>query len=138
RNLQVMLRTLFVTLALAGTMTTDAQSETTSSADLWKDLPVLQLERTAPLPPPDPEFDKTIKDLVEETGLDKRTPASDNPDGVESWGSVCVVDYSSVKPVVGGWEMENMVYPASSYKMYVLGEVTRQVCSGDRTLDDPT
>lgn len=92
-----------------------------------------------PLPDPDPEFTARIEALVKETGLDERTPADKNPDAEEEWSSICVVDLTDLsRPRVGGWEMDNFVYPASTYKMYVLGEAIRQVCAGERSLDDPT
>jgi beta-lactamase class A len=45
---------------------------------------------------------------------------------------------STSAPRMAGWEMDNFVYPASSYKMYVLGEAIRQVCAGELSLDTPT
>ncbi len=91
------------------------------------------------LPAVDAEFDRQIKELVVKAKLDERTPASENPDNEDEWASICVVDLADVNhPRVGGWEMENFVYPASTYKMYVMGEAIRQVCEGKLSLDQPT
>jgi beta-lactamase class A len=90
-----------------------------------------------PLPAPDPGFSEEIKALVIECGLDKMTAASENPDNEDEWASICVVDLSNIKrPVVGGWKETNFIYPASTYKMYILGEAIRQILVGKISLDD--
>lgn len=100
-------------------------------------LPVLTGFR--PLPSPDRNFSEQISRLVEEAGLDAVTPADQNPDREEEYSSICVVDLTSpTAPRVGGWKMENFLYPASTYKMYVVGEGIRQVCAGEKSLDDVT
>src|SRR5690606_24077087 len=87
----------------------------------------------------DPDFDRQIKELVVKAKLDEHTPADQNPDNEEEWSSICVVDLRDLEnPRVGGWEMENFVYPASTYKMYVMGEAVRRVCEGTLSLDQPT
>lgn len=92
-----------------------------------------------PLPAADADLNDQIAELVKKHGLDERTPASKNPDNEDEWASICVVDLRDVAaPRVGGWEMENFVYPASTYKMYVLGEAIRQVCEGTMDLDQAT
>jgi len=90
-----------------------------------------------PLPEPDDAFSDEIAVLVKETGLDELTPADTNPDKEDEWSSICVVDLSDLdRPRVGGWKMDNFVYPASTYKLYVLGEAIRQALAGEHTLDD--
>jgi len=92
-----------------------------------------------PLPAPDLAFQKQIEELVVKAHLDENTPASQNPDNEEEWASICVVDLADINaPRVGGWQQENFVYPASTYKMYVLGEAIRQICEGTLSLDQPT
>jgi len=92
-----------------------------------------------PLPPPDAAFQKQIEELVVKAQLDEHTPASQNPDNEEEWASICVVDLADINaPRVGGWQQENFVYPASTYKMYVLGEAIRQVCDDKLSLDRTT
>jgi len=106
---------------------------------LRADVVIPDLPGFRPLPPPDPVFERQIADLVRKAGLDEHTSATDNPDNEEEWSSVCVVDIRDItNPRVGGWEAENFVYPASTYKMYVVGEAVRQVCAGERSLDDLT
>lgn len=90
-----------------------------------------------PLPAEDPEFSAKIAKFVSEAHLDEMTSAAANPDNEDEWASICVVDLSDVAhPRVAQWKADNFVYPASTYKMYVVGEAVRQVCAGERTLDD--
>lgn len=104
---------------------------------LRPDVEIPDLVDFRPLPPADPDFSAQIRQLVEECDLNVLTPADQNPDGVDEWSSICVVDISDLdNPRVGSWQMNNFVYPASTYKMYVLGEAIRQVCEGDLDLDD--
>ena len=106
---------------------------------LRPDVTMPELPGFRPLPPADPQFSAKIAELVKQTQLDEHTPADKNPDNEEEWSSVCVVDLADpLKPRVGAWEADNFIYPASTYKMYVVGEAVRQVCAGERSLDDPT
>lgn len=90
-----------------------------------------------PLPPEDRAFSAALEPLVRAAALDEMTPAADNPDGEDEWASICLVDLSGPgAPRVAGWKAENFVYPASTYKMYVLGEAIRQVVEGRLHLDD--
>jgi beta-lactamase class A len=101
------------------------------------ELMMPELKNFRPLPKPDPAFSKVIARFVKESGLDEMTVADKNPDGEDEWSSVCVVDLSDPDhPVVGGWNEQNFVYPASSYKLYVLGEAIRQNLAGEYSLDD--
>ncbi len=104
---------------------------------LRPDIDMPELPAFTPLPSPDPEFNALITKLVKETRLDEITPASQNPDKHDEWSSVCVVDISDIDhPRVGGWKQDNFVYPASTYKLYILGEAIRQVVEGSISLDD--
>lgn len=104
---------------------------------LRPDIKIPDLPGFRPLPAPDPAFNSVIDRLVKETHLDEHTPASQNPDHEEEWSSICVVDLKDLAhPRVGGWEMDNFVYPASTYKLYVLGEAIREVVAGEHSLDD--
>lgn len=90
-----------------------------------------------PLPPEDPAMNARLAAMVEEVGLAERTPADKTPGDGEEWSSVCLVDLRDPRnPRTAGWEAENFVYPASSYKLYVLGEAIRQVCVGKLSLED--
>ncbi|MFH0793567.1 MAG: serine hydrolase [bacterium] len=114
-------------------------SALTSHAQLTlrPDVAIPKLNDFHPLPAPDSEFTSQIAALVKKAGLDEKTPASQNPDKEDEWSSICVVDISDINhPRVGGWEQENFVYPASSYKLYVLGETIRRVVEGTISLDD--
>lgn len=129
---------VFLWCVLSGTVMVRGQSTTGSLEHLWEQVPSPSMTADQwKLPGESPEFSASIVQLVKKHGLDAHTSAEENPDKVEAWGSICVVDLRERgKPVVGGWEIENFVYPASSYKMYVLGELIRQVCAGERSLDD--
>ncbi|MCX7718937.1 MAG: class A beta-lactamase-related serine hydrolase [Candidatus Sumerlaeaceae bacterium] len=106
---------------------------------LRPDITIPELPAFRPLPPSDPVFDAQIAELVKKARLDEHTSATENPDNEEEWSSICVVDIrDTARPRVGGWEADNFVYPASTYKMYVVGEAIRQVCAGERSLDDLT
>jgi len=104
---------------------------------LRPDIKIPELPAFRPLPAPDAAFSREIARLVAESHLDEHTPAADNPDKEEEWSSVCVVDISDLAhPRVGGREMDNFVYPASTYKLYVAGEIIREIVAGEHTLDD--
>ncbi len=101
------------------------------------EVKIPELPEFRPLPPPDAAFSQQIARIVEETRLDEHTPASANPDKEDEWSSICVVDLADLAhPRVGGWEMDNFLYPASTYKLYVLGEAVRQIIAGDHSLDE--
>lgn len=104
---------------------------------LRPDVVIPELPAFRPLPAEDVEFSQQIAGLVAESGLDEHTSATLNPDKEEEWATICIVDLGNpARPRVGGWEMDNFVYPASTYKLYVLGEAIRQVVSGEHGLDD--
>jgi beta-lactamase class A len=94
---------------------------------------------TLQLPAEDDEFTSAVVQLVHDAQLDEQVPADKNPDKEDETASICVVDLSDpAHERMAGWNADNFIYPASSYKMYVLGEAIRQVCAGERSLDDPT
>lgn len=104
---------------------------------LRPDVNIPELPGFNPLPASDPEFCRIIADLVKQSGLDEMTPAAQNPDNEDEYSSICVVDISDItKPRVGGWNQENFIYPASAYKLYVLGEAIRRVVEDSLSLDD--
>lgn len=109
------------------------------SAQLFSrsELIMPELNNFRPLPKSDPSFSEVISRFVRESGLDEKTPADKNPDGEDEWSSICVVNLADPDhPVVGGWKEQNFVYPASSYKLYILGEAIRQVLAGEYSLDE--
>jgi Beta-lactamase enzyme family len=106
---------------------------------LRSDLQIPEVPGFRALPKPDDAFTSAVQEIVRAAGLEEHTPAKDSADSKEEWASICVVDLTvPEKPVVGGWQECNFVYPASAYKMYVLGEAVRQVCTGKCKLDDMT
>lgn len=119
---------------IAGSAYADASGRAPTSAPLAV-LPVLQLK---PFPHVDTGFTSQVEQLVKDAKLDEMTPAEKNSDHEDEWSSICVIDLASSAPRLAGWKMDNFLYPASSYKMYVLGETIRQVCAGERSLDDMT
>ena len=48
--------------------------------------------------------------------------------------SFAVIKLSGKKPVIGGVNMDNFIYPASVYKMYVAMEILKQVSEGKSSL----
>jgi beta-lactamase class A len=67
-------------------------------------------------------------------GLDSTYDAGE--DGKEQI-SFAVIDLSGKKPVLGGVNFDNFIYPASVYKMYVAMEILKQVSNGDYSLFQP-
>jgi beta-lactamase class A len=105
--------------------------------DLPPEISLPELNHFQPLPKEDALFSASIAGIVELAGLDEPCPAERNPDGWEEFSSICVVDLSDpTSPTVAGWRADNFVYPASAYKMYVLGEAIRQHLEGEFQLDD--
>jgi len=104
---------------------------------LRDDITIPELPGFVPLPPSDPVFSEQLRLIVEELGLDEMTSAEDSPDNQDEWSSICLVDLSDPgNPRVAGWKEEHFVYPASTYKMYVMGEAIRQVIDGEIALGD--
>jgi len=77
------------------------------------------------------KFDEQLKQIVHEVGLDSTYDAGE--DGKEQI-SLAVIDLTGKKPVIGGVNMDNFIYPASVYKMYVAMEILKQVSGGEYSL----
>lgn len=50
--------------------------------------------------------------------------------------SFAVIDLTSPKPEIAGYNMDHFIYPASIYKVFIAAEVLRQIDSGNRKLSD--
>ncbi|HVT87057.1 MAG TPA: serine hydrolase [Chitinophagaceae bacterium] len=79
-------------------------------------------------------FDRSLKQIISECGLDSVFNAGE--DGMEKI-SFAVIDLNRKKPLIGGVNMENFIYPASVYKMYVAMEIFKQVSEGKYSLFTP-
>jgi len=77
------------------------------------------------------KFDEQLQKIVQEVGLDSTYDAGE--DGKEQISFV-VIDLTGKKPVIGGLNPGNFIYPASVYKMYVAMEILKQVSNGDYSL----
>lgn len=80
------------------------------------------------------KLSEQLKAIVREVGLDSTYDAAD--DGKEQI-SFAVIDLTGKKPVFGGVNADNFIYPASVYKMYVAMEVLKQVSNGEYSLYKP-
>jgi beta-lactamase class A len=80
------------------------------------------------------KFNAQLKSIVHEVGLDSTYDAGE--DGKEQI-SFAVIDLTGKKPVFGGMNYDNFIYPASVYKMYVAMEVLKQVNNGEYSLYKP-
>ena len=69
-------------------------------------------------------FTDSLLQIVHDVNLDGIYDAGD--DGMEKI-SFAVIDLNGRKPLIGGVNMENFIYPASVYKMYVAMEILKQV-----------
>jgi len=76
-------------------------------------------------------FNEALKNIVHEVGLDSTWDVGD--DGKEQI-SFAVVDLTAKKPVLGGVNFTNFIYPASVYKMYVAMEILKQVSNNEYSL----
>ncbi len=79
-------------------------------------------------------FNDSLQKIVEDVNLDGTYDAGE--DGMEKI-SFAVVDLNSRKPLLGGVNIDNFIYPASLYKMYVAMEVLKQVSEGKYSLFKP-
>jgi beta-lactamase class A len=80
------------------------------------------------------KFNDELKAIVNQVGLDSTYDAGD--DGKEQI-SFAVIDLTGKKPIIGGVNLDNFIYPASVYKMYVAMEVLNQVSKGEYSLYKP-
>jgi beta-lactamase class A len=76
-------------------------------------------------------FDESLKSIIHQVGLDSTWDVGD--DGKEQI-SFAVIDLTGKKPVFGGVNAENFIYPASVYKMYVAMEILKQVSNREYSL----
>lgn len=76
-------------------------------------------------------FTDSLRQIVHEVNLDGIYDAGE--DGMEKI-SFAVIDLKDRKPLLGGINMENFIYPASLYKMYVAMEVLKQISEGQYSL----
>lgn len=77
------------------------------------------------------KFDEQLKTIVHDVGLDSTYDAGE--DGKEQI-SFAVIDLTGKKPIFGGVNYSNFIYPASVYKMYVAMEVLKQISNGEYSL----
>ena len=76
-------------------------------------------------------FNESLKKIVHEVGLDSTWDVGD--DGKEHI-SFAVIDLTGKKPLLGGVNFTNFIYPASVYKMYVAMEILKQVSNNEYSL----
>ncbi len=79
-------------------------------------------------------FTDSLLQVVHDVNLDGTYDAGD--DGMEKI-SFAVIDLNGRKPLIGGVNMENFIYPASVYKMYVAMEILKQVSNEQYSLYKP-
>ncbi|MEO8377488.1 MAG: hypothetical protein ABI579_07440, partial [Candidatus Sumerlaeota bacterium] len=131
---------LFVSASCCASAQTPPATQAAEPAQTKLDMTgveIPKLENFKPLPAPDKKFSKKLEAIVKEVGLDQMTPADKNSDKEDEWSSICLVDLSDpTDPKVAGWKEDNFIYPASTYKMYVFGEVVREIVEGKISLDD--
>ena len=72
----------------------------------------------------DKKFSSDLQNIVHELDLDKDFDVGE--DGMEKI-SFAVIDLNGNKPLLGGVNFDNFIYPASVYKMYVAAEILNQV-----------
>lgn len=79
-------------------------------------------------------FNDSLHQIIRDCLLDSSFDAGE--DGMENI-SFAVIDLNGKKPLIGGVNMGNFIYPASVYKMYVAMEVLKQISEGTYSLYDP-
>lgn len=77
------------------------------------------------------KFSQSLKSIVQQVGLDSTWDVGE--DGKEQISFV-VIDLTGKKPVFGGVNPHNFIYPASVYKMYVAMEILKQVSNNEYSL----
>lgn len=93
-----------------------------------------QMQKHIDIPPyyiQQKSFNDSLHQIVRDVKLDGIYDAGE--DGMEKI-SFAVVDLNGSRPVIGGENMDNFIYPASLYKMYVAMEILKQVSNGDYSL----
>jgi beta-lactamase class A len=77
------------------------------------------------------KFTNSLQQIVRDVNLDGTYDAGE--DGMEKI-SFAVIDMTGRKPLLGGVNMDNFIYPASLYKMYVAMEILNQISQGKYSL----
>jgi len=72
-----------------------------------------------------------LQNIVNTLELDKDFNVGE--DGIEQI-SLAVIDLNKETPAIGGVNMDNFIYPASVYKMYVAAEILNQISQGKYSL----
>ena len=80
------------------------------------------------------KFNDSLKGIIKQVGLDSTYDVGE--DGNEQI-SFAVIDLTGKNPVLGGFNYNNFIYPASVYKMYVAMEVLKQVGNNRYSLFEP-
>lgn len=78
-------------------------------------------------------FTDSLQKIIEDVNLNGIYDAGE--DGMERV-SFAVIDLSGKRPVIGGVNMDNFIYPASVYKIYIAMEVLKQISNGQYSLFD--
>jgi len=73
-----------------------------------------------------------LQNIVNSLGLNKDFNVGE--DGIEQI-SLAVIDLNDKTPSIGGVNMDNFIYPASVYKMYVAAEILNQISQGKYSLN---
>jgi beta-lactamase class A len=84
--------------------------------------------------PEDETLSRDLRAIVTNLGLDGSFDCGE--DGMEQI-SLAVIDLNQAHPKIGGVSMDNFIYPASVYKMYVAAEVLRQASLATYSLTTP-
>lgn len=79
-------------------------------------------------------FSDSLRQIIVEARLDSSFDVGE--DGIEQV-SFAVISLGGKQPLLGGVNMDNFIYPASVYKMYVAMEVLKQVNEGRHALYTP-
>jgi beta-lactamase class A len=82
---------------------------------------------------PDKFLNEGVAEIIKELKLDGDYDVGE--DGIEQI-SFALIDLTGGKPLLAGFKMDNFIYPASVYKMYVAMEIFRQVSEGKYRLDE--
>ena len=78
-------------------------------------------------------FTDSLQKIIKDANLHGIYDAGE--DGMEEI-SFAVIDLSGKQPVIGGVNMDNFIYPASVYKIYIGMEVLKQISQGEYSLYD--
>ncbi len=81
----------------------------------------------------DEDFNRALNNIILE--LELNLDFNVGEDGIEQI-SFAVIDMNGNEPVLGGFNYDNFIYPASVYKMYVAAEVLHQVSQRKYSLYD--